>query len=105
MARFITLTLESRGVSCRARLLDEEAPRIAKAIWDALPLSGQVFHGKYARNEIYNLIHAFAATEPGKENTTVTTSPGDLCYFTFAFDANDLQTPRTATRSRRGQVR
>ncbi len=57
----------------------------------------------YARNAIYNLIHAFAATEPGKENTTVTTSPGDLCYFTF--DANDLQKPRTATRSRRGQVR
>lgn len=91
MARYITVTLESRGVSCLARLLDEEAPRTAAAVWDALPLTGQVFHGKYARNEIYNLVPAFAATEPGKENTTVTPIPGDLCY--FAFDANDLATP------------
>ena len=91
MARFITVTLETRAISCTARLLDEEAPRTAAAVWDALPLSGQVFHGKYARNEIYNLVPAFARTEPGKENTTVTPIPGDLCYFSFG--ANDLQTP------------
>ncbi len=91
MARFITITLEARGVSCTARLLDDEAPRTAAAVWDALPLSGQVFHGKYARNEIYSLVPAFAAAEPGKENTTVTPIPGDLCY--FAFDADDLGTP------------
>ncbi len=91
MARFITVTLESRGVSCTARLLDDEAPRTAAAVWDALPLSGQVFHGKYARNEIYSLVPGFAPVEPGKENTTVTPIPGDLCY--FAFDANDLGTP------------
>ena len=34
---------------------------------------------------------AFAAREPGKENTTVTPIPGDLCY--FAFDADDLGNP------------
>jgi hypothetical protein len=91
MDRFITVTLESAGVTCKARLLDEEAPRTSAAFWAALPLSGQVFHGKYARNEIYNLVPAFAEVEPGKENTTVTPIPGDLCY--FAFDANDLKTP------------
>jgi hypothetical protein len=91
MARYITVTLESRGVSCLARLLDDEAPRTAAAVWDALPLSSAVFHGKYARNEIYNLVPAFAAVEPGKENTTITPIPGDLCY--FEFDANDLATP------------
>ena len=91
MARYITVTLESRGVSCRARLLDDEAPRTAAAVWDALPLSGQVFHGKYARNEIYNLVPAFAAVPPGKENTTITPIPGDLCY--FAFDSDDLGNP------------
>lgn len=90
MSRYITLTLEKRGVSCLARLLDDEAPRTATAVWDALPLSGQVFHGKYARNEIYNLVPQFAATEPGKENPTITPIPGDVCY--FAFDANDLGT-------------
>jgi hypothetical protein len=91
MARLITLTLESRGVSCTARLLDDEAPRTASAVWDALPLTGQVYHGKYARNEIYNLVPGFASPEPGKENTTVTPIPGDVCY--FSFDADELVTP------------
>jgi hypothetical protein len=91
MARYITITLDTRGVSCTARLLDEEAPRTASAVWDALPLSGQVFHGKYARNEIYNLLPAFAPVEPGKEHITVTPIPGDVCY--FSFDSDDLGSP------------
>lgn len=81
--RFIIVSLTSRDVSATARLLDAEAPRTAAAVWDALPLGGQVFHGKFARNEIYTLAPAFAAHEPGPENTTVTPIPGDLCYFTF----------------------
>ncbi len=91
MPRHISVTLEQRGVRCLALLLDDEAPRTAQAVWDALPLTGQVFHGKYARNEIYHLIEGFAETEPGKENTTITPIPGDLCY--FAFDADDLGNP------------
>jgi len=91
MTRYLDVTLERRGVTAVAKLLDDEAPRTAAAIWDALPLSGQVYHGKYARNEIYNLVPAFAETEPGSENTTVTPIPGDLCY--FAFSADQLGTP------------
>jgi hypothetical protein len=91
MARYISITLESRGVTCTARLLDDEAPRTAAAVWDALPQSGQVYHGKYARNEIYHLVPAFAEVEPGKENTTVTPAAGDVCY--FAFDSDDLGNP------------
>lgn len=83
MARYLTITLGRRGVTARARLLDDEAPRTAEAVWQALPQSGQVFHGKFARNEIYALFPAFAAEEPGPENQTVTPIPGDLCYFTF----------------------
>ena len=91
MARFLRVSLTARNVSCRALLLDDQAPRTANAVWDALPQAGQVFHGKYARNEIYALVPAFAETEPGKENPTVTPIPGDLCYFTF--DTDDLVTP------------
>lgn len=90
MDRFISVTLESRDVRCVARLLDAEAPRTADAVWNALPQSGQVFHGKYARNEIYQLVPAFG-DDPGKENTTITPIPGDLCY--FAFDSDDLGNP------------
>ena len=83
MAGYITVTLDKRGVSCVARLLDDEAPRTCAAVWDALPLSAPVFHGKYARNEIYTLLPAFAPSDPGKENTTVTPIPGDVCWFSF----------------------
>jgi hypothetical protein len=79
MARYITITLDKRGVSCTARLLDAEAPRTAAAVWDGLPLSAPVYHGKYARNEIYALLPQFADRDPGKENTTVTPIPGDVC--------------------------
>jgi len=89
VSRLITVSLDKRGVSCPARLLDEAAPRTCAAVWDALadgPLSAPVFHGKYARNEIYTLLPAFAAADPGLENTTVTPIPGDLCWFSFSSD-------------------
>ncbi|WP_150460883.1 DUF3830 family protein [Nesterenkonia ebinurensis] len=91
MTRYLTITLEKRGVTAVAELLDAAAPRTCAAVWEALPQSGQVYHGKYARNEIYHLVPAFAEVEPGKENTTVTPIPGDVCY--FAFDSDDLGNP------------
>ncbi|OSC38805.1 DUF3830 family protein [Mycobacterium decipiens] len=91
MSRYITVSLDKRNVSCVAVLLDSEAPRTCAAVWDALPLSAAVFHGKYARNEIYTLLPAFSASDPGKENTTVTPIPGDLCW--FSFDSDDLGNP------------
>lgn len=97
MARYITVTLAQHGVSCRARLLDEEAPRTAQAVWDALPAGAQVYHGKYARNEIYTLIPAFTAEPLGPENTTITPLPGDLCA--FEFPAAELGNPGYGYRS------
>lgn len=83
MARFIEISLTRREARCVARLLDEEAPRTAQAIWDALPQEGDAYHAKYARNEVYALVPAFADPEPGYENTTVTPIPGDVVYFAF----------------------
>lgn len=91
MARHILISLDKLGVRCRARLLDDAAPRTAAAVWDALPLAAQVYHGKYARNEIYALHPSFADVDPGAENTTVTPIPGDVCWFTFGGD--DLGNP------------
>ncbi len=84
MARHMVIELEKRGVRCRARLLDQEAPRTCEAVWSALPLSGDLFHAKYARNELYTFVPAFTPVEPGLENPTVTPIPGDICYFDFA---------------------
>lgn len=83
MPRYLSITLEKRGVSCVAELLDADAPRTCEAVWNALPQVGPVHHAKYARNEIYTMVPRFAADEPGQENPTVTPIPGDVVYFSF----------------------
>src|SRR5262245_55969553 len=100
MARFMEIKLEKRGVSCVARMLDDAAPRTAAAVWDALPHSEQAYHGKYARNEVYNLVPAFAADEPGPENTTITPIAGDVVY--WSFEPWQLQTPSHGYREGEG---
>ncbi|MGC5616740.1 DUF3830 family protein [Georgenia sp. Z1491] len=82
MARHLTVTLVSRGVTCRARLLDDEAPLTSEAVWRALPLSGAAMHAKFARNEVYTLLPRITDA-PRRENPTVTPIPGDLCLFDF----------------------
>ncbi len=81
--RFIEIRLEKRDVSCVAKMLDDLAPRTCEAVWNALPLGGDAYHAKYARNEIYGLLPAFAERDPGRENTTITPIPGDVVYFSF----------------------
>ena len=83
MARYIDISLDKRGVTATARLLDDLAPRTCEAVWRALPLGSDVYHAKYARNEIYTLVQAFAEPEPGRENPTITPIPGDVVYFSF----------------------
>ncbi|MGO4758226.1 DUF3830 family protein, partial [Streptomyces sp. 2MCAF27] len=65
--RFIEVSLAKRGVSCTAKLLDDRAPITCEAVWNALPLGGDVYHAKYARNEIYALLPPFAPEEPPLE--------------------------------------
>lgn len=83
MARYVKIMLEKRGVSCVARLLDEEAPKTCEAVWNALPQGGPIYHAKYARNEIYTMVPRFFDQEVGLENTTITPIPGDVCFFDF----------------------
>jgi Protein of unknown function (DUF3830) len=80
----IEVVLPGRGVVATARLLTDEAPRTCAAIWNALPQGGDVFHAKYARNELYTFVPPFAAEPVGLENPTITPIPGDLVYFEFA---------------------
>lgn len=82
MAKLLRISLERRGVSCTAELLEKEAPRTCAAVWAALPLGGPAQHAKYARNEVYTMVSRFASV--GRENPTVTPIPGDVCLFDFA---------------------
>jgi len=82
--RFIEIELSRRGVRCRARLLDDQAPHTAQAVWDALPLAGDVYHAKYARNELYTFVEPLTPVPLALEHPTVTPIPGDVCCFDFA---------------------
>ncbi|WP_344975342.1 DUF3830 family protein [Salinactinospora qingdaonensis] len=79
----MTISLAKRGVSCVAELLEKDAPRTCAAVWNALPQEGDIYHAKYARNEVYAMVPRFAEEEPGQENPTVTPIPGDVVYFSF----------------------
>lgn len=83
MTKEIEVVLPGRGVVCVARLLEDDAPRTCAAVWDSLPQGGDVFHAKYARNELYTFVPPFAPAPIGPENPTVTPIPGDLVYFEF----------------------
>jgi uncharacterized protein DUF3830 len=79
------ITLERRGVSCVAQLLDKDAPRTCEAVWSVLPQGGEIWHAKYARNEVYAMVPRFELPDGpvGMENTTVTPIPGDVVFFDF----------------------
>ncbi|HLV71379.1 uncharacterized protein DUF3830 [Actinomadura hallensis] len=84
MPKLMTITLERRGVSCVAELLEKDAPRTCEAVWNALPLGGDAYHAKYARNEVYTMVENFCEEEIGLENPTVTPIPGDVVFFSFS---------------------
>ena len=81
MARYIEVVLKKRDVRSAAILLDQEAPATCGAVWTALPLEGDVFHAKYASNEIYTLVAPFAEPELELENYTLTPFTGEIMYF------------------------
>lgn len=82
MDRFIEIALTKRDVRVKVKLLDDLAPVTCDLVWNALPLEGEAFHGKYARNEVYTFVPAPGA-DPGKENPTITPIPGDVVAFWF----------------------
>lgn len=86
MSPLLRISLERRGVSCVAELLEKQAPRTCAAVWEALaagPLAGPAQHAKYARNEVYTMVPRFGGGVR-RENPTVTPIPGDVCLFDFA---------------------
>lgn len=83
MTRFMEIRLAKRGVSCVAKLLNEEAPRTCEHVWNALPQGGDVRHAKYASNEVYCLVPPLGGPEPGREHSTITPIPGDVVFFSF----------------------
>ena len=87
----IEIRLHRRNVSCIARLLEDEAPATCQAVWDSLPLSGEVYHGYYVGHELYTLQPASDIDVSVPENPTVTPAVRDLCYFHMGAQYYDNQ--------------
>jgi hypothetical protein len=83
MDKYIEVLLEKRNVRCVARMLFEQAPKTCEIIWAALPQEGELFHAKYASNELYILVRDFSGGFGAAENLSVTPTIGDLVYFYF----------------------
>lgn len=84
MARQIEIVLPKHDVRCIAQLHEADAPHTCEAVWNALPVAGDIYHAKYARNELYTFTPALSDAPIGPENPTITPIPGDVVYFEFS---------------------
>ena len=60
-----------------AELLDDAAPEICKAFYDALPVQGFCVHAKFAGEELILMLPFYT----GAENEILDVAPGDIGYY------------------------
>ena len=77
--KFIRLGLRNRGSSTRLRMRWDCSPRTCAAVTAMLPVESQVYHAKYANNEIYNLV-PLPEPIPPQEWACLYPGPGDLLF-------------------------
>lgn len=78
-AKFIRVGLRKRSASVTLKLRWDRSPRTCAAVTRQMPVENQVWHAKYANNEIYTLTPPFADPPP-PEWGCVYPGPGDLLY-------------------------
>ena len=76
---FIRIGLRNRKASTKLRLRWDKAPRACAATVPLLPVEGQVYHGKYACNEIYVLL-PMVEDPPALKWNCLFPAPGDLVF-------------------------
>lgn len=73
-----TLAIEFEGLHLTAELWDTKAPKICQAIWDALPLEGQVTNTVWSGEMLRLWV---TIPEPSEhENLSVLQNPGDIIF-------------------------
>lgn len=73
-----TVQVEFEGLTLTAELLDSKAPKICQAIWDALPLQGQVTNTVWSGDMLRLWVTIPEPPEP--ENLSVLQNPGDIIF-------------------------
>ncbi len=77
--QYVRVGLRKRGASTRLRLRWDRSPMTCTAVATILPVEGQVFHAKYANNEIYFLT-PMVDEPPPSEWRCLYPGPGDLLF-------------------------
>jgi hypothetical protein len=75
------ILLPDDGVKAVATLLENEAPKTCKAVWDALPIKGELLHAMLSGNEVFILLEGKAMIKVEPENQIYHVIPGDVAYF------------------------
>ena len=78
MSKEIVLTFVDEGVSARAMLLEEAAPRTCQAVWEQLTLAGTAGHGAYSGTVV--AIYLDPAVVVAEENATTCVQTGDVMF-------------------------
>ena len=76
---FIRLGLRKRDRSTRLRMRWDRSPETCATVARILPVEDQVYHAKFANNEIYNLV-PMPKPAPPQEWTCLYPGPGDLVF-------------------------
>ena len=78
MARYIEIEFVNEGVTARALLLDDQAPKTCATIWSVLPLRGRVTHARYSGTMVAHHFDNTVVIE--EENATTYIQTGDVIY-------------------------
>lgn len=81
LAKKIEIVLPGENVRAVAILLEDEAPKTCEAVWKALPIEGQLWHGMFSGNESYVPLEGDALIRIEPENQTYWNVPGDVGYW------------------------
>lgn len=75
---YLALTFVDPGISARARLLWEVAPRTCEAVIACLPSRGEAHHAIYSGSECVHLLQQIPRVE--RENATSQVRPGQVAF-------------------------
>lgn len=86
MSKRLRLVVASRHLVATAALLEDNAPLTCRAIWDALPLEGELIHAMWSGPETYFPVDPSIRVPP--EHQTTQPLPGDVGY--YAIEGNRI---------------
>jgi hypothetical protein len=78
MPRYIEFVAEEEGVTARAELWDDRAPRTCALVWDLLPVTGHFHHAIYSGAEVAMVLPRYHELAP--EHATAAVLPWEIGF-------------------------